>query len=121
MAKSAWKQLLAGAPWFAGEGKFPIAAYSEFMPPPRFGIKPYGCKDSAVVFGDDPYGWPITEYEEGLMLRPGLHRIADQLLGALVHLGRGQPAHGIARGKLQDNPYWPPQLAEQAGKLAHER
>jgi hypothetical protein len=121
MPKSAWKQLLAGAPWFKGEGRYPIAAYSEFMPPPRFGLKPYGCADGGVGPGEDPFGWPITEYEEALILRPGLQRIAEQLLGILVHLGRGEPAHGIARGKLENNPYWPPALAEHAGKLPHER
>src|SRR5262249_15141064 len=35
MSASGWKELVGGFPWFEGEGKFPIAAYSEFMPPPR--------------------------------------------------------------------------------------
>jgi len=26
---------------FVGRGRFPIRAYSEFMPPPYVGIKPY--------------------------------------------------------------------------------
>ena len=35
MTLSGWKQLLDGIPWFRGAGSYPIAAYSEFMPPPR--------------------------------------------------------------------------------------
>lgn len=37
MAKHGWHQLLDGAPWFEKEGAYPIAAYSEFIPPPRRG------------------------------------------------------------------------------------
>ncbi len=43
MAEQGWQKLLAGYPWFAGEGNYPIAAYSEYMPPPRVGRKAYGC------------------------------------------------------------------------------
>ena len=52
MPKSGWEQLLAGAPWFQDNGKFPIAAYSEFIPPPRLGIKPYSTK---VRLGHDSH------------------------------------------------------------------
>ncbi len=44
-----------------------------------------------------------------------------ELLHAMEHLGHGRPAHGIARAKLEGNPFWPPELAERAGRLAHER
>src|SRR5262249_61317168 len=54
-------------------------------------------------------------------LRPGLEALAQQIVGALVHLGRGTAAHGISRLKLIDNAYWPAELAEHAGKLPHER
>jgi hypothetical protein len=122
MAAAGWKQLLAGAPWFRGADKYPIAAYSEFMPPPRLGRKPYdGYLDSVLFDPADPWGWHITEYEEALELGPGLENIAKQIVGSLVHLGRGQAAHGIAWKKLHDNPCWPPELAEHAGKLEHER
>src|SRR5260370_1001498 len=119
MAKSGWKRLLDGAPWFRGEGKYAIAAYSEFMPPPRLLLKPYG--NAPCLFeDDDPWAWPITEYEESFWLRPGLDKIAHQVLGALVHLAHGRPAHGLSKGKLQDNPYWPPQLADNVHRLRHE-
>src|SRR5260370_24401191 len=107
--KSGCKRLLAGAPWFRGEGKYPIGAYSEFMPPPRLLFKPYG--NAPCLFEeDDPWAWPITEYEESFWLRPGLDKIAHQVLGALVHFAHGRPAHALSQGKLQDNPYLPPQL-----------
>ena len=48
MAEQGWQKLLAGYPWFAGEGNYPIAAYSEFMPPPRVGRKPYGSIDHCL-------------------------------------------------------------------------
>jgi hypothetical protein len=70
---------------------------------------------------DDPWGWPITEYEEAFTLQPGLEKIACQVLHALVHLGKGENAHGISRAKLAGNPYWPEVLLQHSGKLAHER
>jgi hypothetical protein len=91
------------------------------MPPPRLVLKPYGGADPMLFAEDDLWGWPITEHEEALALRPGLDKIACQLIGTLVHLGEGRPAHGIAKGKLIDNPYWPRQLARYAGQLSHER
>ncbi len=121
MPKSGWKQLAAGVSWFRGEGRYPIAAYSEFLPAPLLGQKPYGGRDPILFTEDDPWGWHVTEYEEAWELRPGLEAVAQQIVGALVRLGRGKSAHGISRGKLADNPYWPEALSEQAGALAHER
>src|SRR5262249_26884359 len=103
-------------------GTYPVAAYSEFMPPPRLGRKPYaGAPDRLLFAEDDAWGWHVTEYEEALELRPGLERIAEQVIGALARLGRGEAAHGISKHKLDGNAYWPPELAERAGHLRHER
>ena len=66
MAEQGWQKLLAGYPWFAGEGKYAIPAYSEFMPPPRVGRKPYGDFETSVYLENDPYGWHVSEYEEAL-------------------------------------------------------
>jgi len=120
MPKSGWELLLAGAPWFQDDGKFPIAAYSEFIPPPRLGIKPYSKKASPEPMSQDPHGWQVTEYEEAFEFRPGFQHLAGQWVKALEHLGSGRPAHGIARGKLTDNPYWPTELSERAGAIPHE-
>src|SRR5438046_8188539 len=91
------------------------------MPPPRLGRKPYGGLEPPFFHDDDPWGWPILEYEEAFELRPGLESIAGQVINTLSHLGHGRHEHGISRNKLEGNPYWPPELAEQAGKLDHER
>jgi hypothetical protein len=121
MAASGWKQLLAGAPWFRGEGKHPIVAYSEYIPPPRLAVKPYSKTVTTAFDQNDPWGWQVTEFEEAFEFRPGMEHLAQQIVKAFAHLGRGEPSHGIAHGKLMDNPYWPAELAEQAGKLSHER
>ena len=101
MAEQGWKRLLADGPWFSGEGSYPIAAYSEFMPPPRLGRKPYDGDPATLLDPADPWGWPVTEYEESLELQPGMVHVAEQLLGVLEHLGHCRPGHGIARNKLR--------------------
>jgi hypothetical protein len=119
-----WKKLLDGYPWYWGEGRYPIPAYSEFMPPPRLGRAPYGEIDSTLFSEDDVYGWRVPEIEEEYELKPGLENIAKQIMEALLKLGQGQPSYHIAGHKqmnLLDNPYWPPELAAHAGHLAHER
>jgi hypothetical protein len=121
MPTSGWKRLLAGMPSFRGPGKYPIAAYSEFMPPPRLGPKPYPSAGPVPFAEDDPWGWQVTEYEEAFQLQPGLQTLACQLVGIVSRLGQGEKAPGIARKKLLDNPYWPPELANRAGTFAHER
>jgi hypothetical protein len=121
MPPSGWKQLLSDLATFRGPDRFPIAAYSEFMPPPRLYLKPYGGIDAHLFSDGDPWGWNVTEYEEALELRPGLEHIACQIVKILVHLGRSESAHGIGKVKLTDNPYWPPSLADRAGRLKHER
>jgi len=120
MAAKGWQKLLAGYPWFEGEGNYPITAYSEFMPPPRLGQKPYGSIDRGLHSEDDPFGWHITEYEEALELQTGLEIIAKELMHVVHHLGCCDPAHGIARQKLDGNPYWPDDL-EISGAPRQER
>ncbi len=116
MAERGWKRLLANHTWFQGKGKYPITAYSEFMPPPRLGRKAYGSLDQILLAEDDPWGWHVTEYEQVSQLDPGLLQIARELVGALHHLGRGEPAHGISRHKLTGNPYWPEGTIAPAGE-----
>jgi len=116
-----WMHLLDGFPWYHGEGAYPLPAYSEFMPPPRFGRKPYGSFTGIPFDEADPWGVPVSEYEDAWELTPGLDRAAAEVVAALVNLGRGKRAHGIARHKLEGNPCWPPELAQKAGTLAHER
>ncbi|HVT61624.1 MAG TPA: M28 family peptidase [Thermoanaerobaculia bacterium] len=119
-AGAAWDLLLAPPTEPEAREGYPIAAYSEFMPPPRLGVKPYGAIDPSAARRDDPWGWPISEYEEAFELRPGLAHLAELLLAVLQRLGQRHPAHGISRQKLRGNPYWPEEL-QDAGAPAHER
>lgn len=121
MPNRGWKRLFLQTERFTGEGKYPIAAYSEFMPPPRLGLSPYMRRNTGFFDEEDPWGWPVTEYEEAFQLVPGLQSVAQQILGALVRVARGEPAHGISRNNLIGNLYWPEELAQHAGSLAHER
>jgi hypothetical protein len=100
-----------------------IAAYSEFMPPPRFGRTSPGPIGESPFDAADLWGWYVAEHEEADELQPGLEQVAHQVLGVLARLVRGVPAHGLSRSKLHDNPYWPPDLerAARAGTLARER
>jgi len=119
MAGAGWPVLLDGWPWFRSVGSYPIPAYSEFMPPPRSVRKPYGEPNPPSLDPADPHGWPVTEYEEGLELRPGLHQVARPLLRTLVGLAAGDPGESVA-ALARGSPAWPSDLAE-AGELAHER
>ena len=120
-SRAGWQTMTAGWPWFTGEGRHPIAAYSEFMPPPRLGLAPYGPMDPLLFDERDPWGWHVTEYEQAFELAPGLERIGQHLLGSLQHLASGRPAQGISQSLLTDNPFWPEVLSQSAGRLGHER
>jgi len=118
-----WMGLLAEL----GEARppsFPLPAYSEFMPPPRLGRKPYGEPDLELFTQDDPWGWRVSEAEQEWELAPGLEHVAREVYASLLALGQGREEHLLAghRGRnLEGNPYWPPELAARAGALAHER
>ena len=119
-----WQKLLNGYPWFRGNGHYPIIAYSEFMPPPMVGYKPYGKPDKLILSEDDPFGWKITELEEEFELRPGIDHIGQQILSNIMKLGKGLPEHfisGHGGENLVDNPYWPTELSDHAGSLFHEK
>ena len=119
-----WRKLIEGYPWFSGDGRYPIGAYSEYMPPPRLGKRPYGERDDFLFADNDPFGWYITEVEEQYELKKGINDILHQIESQVVDLGQGKPAVHIAghQGRnLINNPYWPPELAEHAGKLTHEK
>lgn len=122
MAANGWHRLIPRPDAFRGEGKYPIDAYSEFMPPPRVGWKAYGdgTPDPFLFDPADPFGWHVTEFEEELEMRPGLVQVAHQVLGKLARLLDGNPDTGLPRVDPTKNPYWPPELAAEP-KLPHER
>ena len=121
MENEGWPQLFRDWSWARAEGCFPIAAYSEFMPPPRIGQKPYGCRELDMPFlPDDPWGWHISAQEQEQELTPGLGSIARQLIATVSALASGHGAHGLGHYHLQDNPYWPNALAKTAASLRDE-
>jgi hypothetical protein len=118
-----WMSLLSGY----GEDhphSFPLPAYSEFMPPPRVGRKPYGEPDVDLFSQDDPWGWNVSEAELEWELAPGLEHIAVEVYGSVLAFARGNPTpliHGVRGSSLVDNPYWPPELASTVGHHPGER
>ena len=123
MSALGWQQLIPPASFYRGAARYPIDAYSEFMPPPCLCWKAYDgeAPDPQLFDPADPWGWYISEYEEANELRPGFEQIARQLVSRVCHTLRGEPAHSISRRLLDDNFYWSKELTEQAGKLKHER
>jgi hypothetical protein len=121
---SGWKTLVKGYPWFSGKDQFAISAYSEFMPPPRFGLSVYNGLNDSTFAENDSDGWYVSEVEEQHELQPGLSALAHQIVEEIFKLGQGQPAYHIAGHhgcNLEDNIYWPQELAAHAGKLLQER
>jgi hypothetical protein len=113
MARTGWSRLIPRDDWCRGSDGFRIDAYSEFVPPPRVGWKPYGpVPVNRYVFStDDPFGWQIHEFDEALELQPGFHQIARQLMARLKRLQDGNPDTGLPRHVSRNNPFWPPELA----------
>lgn len=119
-----WERIVreaAGA--FRGRGRFPLRAYSELMPAPAIGVKPYAPEalDRAACRITDGDALDITEYERAHDIEPGLDAIARTLLLHVGRLTRGEP-HGLSHTLLDGNPAWPEELvrAAKAGALAHD-
>ena len=117
-----WHRLIPDPAIFRGEGNCRIDAYSEFMPPPRVGWKPYGDRliDPEYFDQHDPFGFYVNEFQEAVELQPGLQQVGKQVIGKLAKLIDGDPHTTILRSDLVDNPFWPPELAAEP-KLPHER
>ena len=121
-----WDQIEAEARGaFHGAGKFPLRAYSEAMPPPYVGFKPYAPERArnCSTFGcSSGHALDIDEYEQAFDLEPGMDRIGKHLVDELAKLVHGQP-HALSKTLLDGNAAWPAELAAAAkhGKLAHDR
>jgi len=123
MPPAGWKQLMPPPNVFRGQGRYPIDAYSEFMPPPRLGWKPYAPEppDPQLFDAEDPWGWHVTEYEEHHELQPGLAQVACQVVSKIGHLLHGDHLHGLPSRILTDNLAWPAELTKQSDRLEHDR
>ena len=116
-----WRSLIPACSQYSAQGGFPIAAYSEFMPPPRIGKKPYGSFELDCPLQEgDPWGWYLSSGEVEHELMPGFGNIAQQILETTVALTTGHGAHRVGRLHLQGNPYWAASLTDGAA-LAQER
>jgi hypothetical protein len=116
--KTAWSQIAEeAAQAFLGQGRFPIPAYSEFMPPPFVGIKPFTAPYPARALANtsvcDERGLAIDEYEQAHELGPGLAKIAGHLVAELGKLTLGS-THEFSRTLLDNNLAWPESLAAAA-------
>lgn len=100
---------------FARRGAYPLRAYSEFMPPPRIGFKPYAPTRAlrATTHGAAAGALEIDEYEQAHDLEPGFDRIAERVSAELARLARGE-AHALSKTLLDGNPAWPEELAAAA-------
>jgi hypothetical protein len=121
MTAQGWDKLLTDVPEYGDGNPFQIMAYSEMMPSPWIGWRPYGKDHPVPREPRDPFTWLVNEREQAFELGPGLQLIASQVVPALERLDREQPAQGISRAKLEGNPYWPKELAELPGSIPHER
>ena len=112
-----WEEIEAEArDAFAGEGRFPLPAYSEYMPSPYVVLKPYAPRRAAgacTTSASDDAAMDVTEHEQAHELTPGLGKIAAHLLTELDRLVRGTP-HEFSRTLLDDNPAWPSAVAASA-------
>jgi hypothetical protein len=117
---SAWDEIEAEARGaFAGNGRFPLPAYSEYMPSPYVVVKPYGARradGAATIRASDGDAMDVTEMEQAHELGPGLGKIAGHLLAELGRLVSGKP-HDFSRTLLDQNAAWPRALAESAPAL----
>ena len=122
--RDAWEQIEAEARDAFRGRSFELRAYSELMPPPYVGLKPYAPtrSEASATFGvSRSDALDIDEYEQSHDLEPGLDRIADHLLREVGKVLRGEP-HGLPHALLDENPAWPEELAAAAagGRLAHD-
>lgn len=116
-----WDRLLADVPRYGPKNPYHIPAYSEMMPAPLIGWRPYGSGHPAPRRPDDPHAWLVSEREQVFEVEPGLQHIAARVLAALQRLDREQPSRGLNRENLRGNAYWPPELAALRHPLPHER
>ncbi len=115
-----WERLVSDTSAFRKPGAFPVAAYSEFMPPPRMGVKPSGAFEYESPFSrDDPFGWKITTREQEHQISAGFPLIGRQLIETITAIATGRGGHRIGHYHLDDNLFWPKSLHGVA--LPHER
>src|SRR3569623_1102157 len=103
-----WERIVAEA---KQRGPFPLPPYSEYMPPPYIGVKPYmpdPARRDATNGITRMDALDIDEYEQVHDLAPGLDRIGEKLVEVVGKLLHG--AHALSKTLLDGNPAWDPQM-----------
>src|SRR5580698_8026802 len=117
-----WQKLIPANDYFRREGAYRIDAYSEFLPAPRVGWKPYGNHeiDPELFHDDDPFGWYVSEFAEARELQPGLIQVGTQIISKLARLLEHHSNNEVHKYDLIDNPFWPEELFD-GPQLPQER
>ena len=125
MSDGAWNRIeREAASCHRGEGRFPLRAYSEFMPPPYVGIKPYASRrddHATTAHSERVDALDISETEQAQELEAGIVRIGSHIVHELARLLSGSP-HALSKTLLTGNPAWPAELqaACDRGALKHD-
>ncbi len=61
MTMQGWEKLLADVPRYGKADRYRIMAYSEMMPSPWIGWRPYGKDHPAPRNPEDPFAWLVNE------------------------------------------------------------
>ena len=108
-------------PEFESPSVYSVRAYSEFMPAPRLGVRPYEPRIAtrAEILAESYWkkirsengGFRVPADEEVSVLRPGLRYLAEHLLEDVFQLASGEAAggpklRGLPASLLSENPYW---------------
>jgi hypothetical protein len=59
MTDQGWDRLLTDVPRYGGAERFQIMAYSEMMPPPLIGWRPYGTNHPVPRSPENPFAWLV--------------------------------------------------------------
>ena len=121
MAQPGWKSLVADWPWFDGSGRYPISAYSEFMPPPRLGLAPYGEVNPFLFREDDPAAGMSRSTRRPLSSVPVFLESPSTSWSPWCTSQMDARRTAFHRRSSSTIPIGPTPLAERKGQLAHER
>jgi hypothetical protein len=66
MAAQGWDRLLTDIPRYGKGHQFRLPAYSEMMPSPWIGWRPYGKDHYIPRSPEDPFAWTVNEREQAL-------------------------------------------------------
>ena len=86
MKLAGWKRLVEGAPWFGTAERHPSPPIRNLCRRRCEVRKPYRGYEVNEPHEKDPWGWPVSEWEEARQLRPGLEHVAEIIVHGLVEL-----------------------------------